>query len=164
MQTQDIEAKHDSDPYLEHMKTNWIMQIKNTMEYIVCKLEQMKEENPWEKLEYTVWYRRVSALNENTDMGKPKEITIAYMAEMNMYLTKRINVLEMKLMQDMQVINHDPTTIATPMNESTKMWAAVAARPANPKQPTSIKARPTQTPMNTGTPEDPMADPRCLII
>src|SRR5260221_1256307 len=162
MQTQDIEAKHDSDPYLEHMKTNQIMQIKNTMEYIVCELEQMKEENPWEKLEYAAWYRRISALNKNTDMGKPKEITITYMAEMNAYLTKRINVLEMKLMQDMQAINCDPTTITTLMNESTKMWAAVAARLANLKQPTSIKTRPTQTPMNAGTPEDPMADLRCL--
>ncbi len=115
MQTQDIEDEYNSNPYLEHMKANQIMQFKVTMECIICKLEQIKEENPWEKLGYTTWYRKLSALYGNTEMGTSNEMTITHMAETNAYLTKRINTLEMKLMQDTQTTNHDPNMCVTLM-------------------------------------------------
>ncbi len=117
-----------------------------------------------EELGYTAWYKRISALNGNTNTGKPNETTIAYMAETNTYLMKRINVLETKLAQDTQVTNHDPTTIATLMNKANKSWAAMVAKLANLKQLTPLKARTTQTPVNPSTPDDPTADPQCLII
>ena len=35
MQNQDTKDEYNQDPYLEHMKADWMMQIKNTIEYIV---------------------------------------------------------------------------------------------------------------------------------
>src|SRR5258708_24692958 len=70
MQMQNIEDGHNSDPYLEHMKADRIVQIKNTMEYIIDELEQIKEENPWEKLGYAAGYRKLSALNGNAEWGQ----------------------------------------------------------------------------------------------
>ena len=163
MQMQNIEDGHNSDPYLEHMKADRIVQIKNTMEYIIGELEQIKEENPWEKLGYAAWYRKLSALNRNAEMGTTNMTTIAHMAETNAYLTKRINTLETKLTHDTQATAHDPNMVTTPMNGTNQTWATVAAKLANLKQPTP-KTRPTQIPANQGASAKPMVDPRCLII
>ena len=109
----------------------------------------MKEENPWEKIGYDAWYRRLSVLNGNTNMGKPNEMTtITHMAETNAYLTKRINAPESKIEQDTQATNQDPTTCTIPMNETNKTWVTVAAKLAHLKQPTPLKPRPTQTSTN----------------
>ncbi len=124
----------------------------------------MKEENAWEKLGYTAWYRRLSALNGNADMAKPHKATIAYMVETNTYLTKRINTLEAKLTQDPQAIDHDPITLTALMKGTNQTWATVVAKPANPKQHMQSKIRQTQTTTNPGTPTDPTVDLRCLII
>ena len=118
----------------------------------------MKEENAWEKLGYTAWYRSLSALNGNADMAKPHEATITYMVETNTYLTKRINTLEAKLTQDPQAIDHDPITLTALMKGTNQTWATVVAKPANPKQHMQSKIRQTQTTANPGTPTDPTVD------
>ena len=162
------------DAYSEFLKHQWrqdkemdkamVSNLESEMWSIASELKNRKKTPSWKKMGFFKnWLKCLMELADDKDTNKPIEPTIAYLAKTNAYLTRKLNELEANQTHMTQQQPCDPTTQATPMaTNSQPSWAAVAAAPAKSTQTTLPKpSKPTQTRM---TPQEPTADPRCLII
>ena len=161
---EDLELLTYSEPFTGYARPlrSEAGQLKDTMNYVLDKLVQYKQENNLDTLDFDDWVKRVSALKTKPTNASQADLMIAYMAETNAYLTRRIRELENS--PTTASSNRDPATTATPMYGSNQSsWASIAAKPATNKTQPAQKQRST-THLNLNTPATPSADPRCLII
>src|SRR5258705_1945458 len=162
------------DAYSKYLKHQWrqdeemdeamVSNLESEMWSIASELKNRKKTPSSKKMGFFKnWLKCLMELADDKDTNKPIEPTIAYLAETNAYLTRKLNELEANPTHTTRQQPHDPTTQATPMaTNSRPSWEAVAAAPVKSTQKTSAKpSKPTQTRM---TPQEPTADPRCLII
>src|SRR5258708_6392982 len=137
--------------------------LKSEMWKSTNVLKSMKDTQSWKKMGFFKdWLKSILEIADEKST-KPTEPTIAFLTETNAYLTRKLQELEKNPIHVAQPQTHDPVTQAMLMAANTHpTWATVAAAPAKANQPTTQK--PTK-PLQTHTmPQEPMADPCCLII
>ena len=141
-----------------------ISNLKEAMWLIHKELKKRKELPSWEKIDFfKEWLTSILEIDGTECNNKPTEPTIAYLMETNAYLTRKLSKLESKPAPSMQPQTCSPETQATPMaTHSCLLWASVAAKLA--KLPHPLTPRTTKESQPQPAPQEPMADPHCLII
>ncbi len=137
--------------------------LESKMWTITHVLKSMKDTQSWKKMGFFKdWLKSILEIADEKST-RPTEPTIAFLTETNAYLTRKLQELEKNPIHMAQPQTHDLVTQAMPMAANTHpTWATVAAAPAKANQPTTQK--PTKLLQTHATPQEPMADPRCLII
>ena len=163
----DIDLYPDADTYLDHTQPfrSDTANLKDMMDYLLKKLIQLKAEENLTAVDFDSWAKKITTLNAGLATGTQTDPTIAYVAETNVYLTRRIKELESGSTLPEHILNCDPAMTAIPMNQPNQaLWAAIAARPAtNQRAKKPNQTRPTNTTTDQSQPTM-TADPCCLII
>ena len=93
-----------------------ILNLKDHMWSIHKELKRRKGLASWNKLNFLKeWVNNIVELMDNDETKKPVEPTIAYLAETNAYLTRKLSKLEKKTSSAPQPQTQDPAMQATPM-------------------------------------------------
>src|SRR5258708_36919158 len=110
--------------------------LENKMWNITHELKNRKNMQSWKKMGFFKdWLKSILEIADDEDTKKPTEPTITFLAETNVYLTRKLKELEQNPTQAVQPQVHDPNTQATPMVASTQpTWAYVVAAPDKPTQ------------------------------
>ncbi len=114
------------DAYSEYLKHQWrqdeemdeamVSNLESKMWSIASELKNRKKMPSWKKMGFFKnWLKCLMELADNEDTNKPVELTIAYLAETNAYLTRKLNELEANQTHMTCQQPCDPTTQATPM-------------------------------------------------
>src|SRR5260370_7586229 len=130
-----------------------ISNLKEAMWSIHKELKKRKESPSWEKIDFfKEWLTSILEIDGTECNNKPAEPTIAYLAETNVYLTRKLSELELKLAPSTQPQTHSPETQATPMaTHSHPLWASVAPKP--PTLPHPLTPQPTNEPQPSPAPQ-----------
>ena len=103
MQAQEMEVEGnikyekiiDTTPLTQYnmRKHERVYQLKESMNYIIQEIENMKHTKFQETLDLNTWIKRVNLIKGQGNGGKTAESMIANLTETNAYLTRRINEL-----------------------------------------------------------------------
>ncbi len=145
---------------VENKELDQITMLKDNMEYMLQELEQAINSKHWNKLKFNEWHRKMVTLcgMESKEAGKPAESMIANLIETNVYLTRKLAILEANTPAPAQNDNHDPSTAAMPMlMQRQPTWATIASQPTKPRQAPHPKPGKLtqQKPTLQGTSADP---------
>src|SRR5260370_8014813 len=113
--------EEEDEAYEEYMReqeegdNEMILNLKDHMWSIHKELKRRKGSASWNKLDFLKeWVNNIVELMDNDETKKPVEPTIAYLAETNAYLTKKLSDLKKNTPSTPQPPPQNPATHPTP--------------------------------------------------